>query len=66
MSILSEKYKVPEPVIKSMIQDGVISCKWMGWEEVVKLHKEGKSVDDIAAHCNVTPRQVYLVLRKVK
>lgn len=66
MSILSDKYKIPEPTIKNMIQDGVISCAWVGWDEVVKLHKEGKSIDDIASACNVTRRQVFYVLRKVK
>lgn len=66
MSILSDKYKIPEPTIKNMIKDGVISCSWVGWEEVYKLHKEGKSVREIAAACNIGYRTVYDILNRVQ
>lgn len=66
MSILSEKYKVPEPVIKNMIRDGVISCSWSVYDEVVKMHAAGKSIDDIAFDTKMSTRNVRYILKKVK
>ncbi len=66
MSILSDKYGVPEKAIKNMIKDGVISCSWETYDEVVRMKKEGKSVDDIAAQINTSRRNIYLILAKVK
>lgn len=66
MSRLSEKYKVPEPTIKNMIQDGVIACSWELREEVAKLHAEHKSIDDISASCRISRRRVFQILREVK
>lgn len=66
MSILSDKYNVPQSVIKNMMQDGVISCSWATWEEVYRLHKEGKSVGDIAHECRIAYRTVHHILKKFK
>lgn len=66
MSILSDKYKVPEPVIKNMIRDGVISCSWSVYDEVVKMHSAGKSIDDIAFDTKMSTRNVRYILKKVK
>ena len=64
MSILSDKYKVPEATIKNMIQDGLIPCTWMRYEEVFKLKSEGKSITEIADLTNMTERNVRYILRK--
>lgn len=63
MSILSDKYKVPEPVIKNMIQDGVISTKWIGRDEVFKLHGQGKSVQEISDATHMSIRHIYRILK---
>lgn len=66
MSILSEKYKVPESTIKNMIDDGVISCSWNTYDEIIKLKREGKSPDEIADATHVSKRYVYSILNRVK
>lgn len=66
MSILSDKYGVPEPAIRNMIKDGVISCSWATYEEVANLRKQGKTVDEIAIHFQVSRRHIYNILNKVK
>lgn len=66
MSLLSDKYKIPEPTIKNMIADGVIPCSWIGYEDVFRLHKEGKSIADIAVECKIAYRTVHHILRKFR
>jgi hypothetical protein len=66
MSILSDKYKIPEPTIKNMIKDGVISCKYVGWEQVLQLHTQGKTVDEISDECNIATRTVRHILQKFR
>lgn len=66
MSILSDKYKVPEPVIKNMIRDGVISGTWSTFDEVNKLHSEGKSTAEIADATKISIRYVQKILARTK
>lgn len=66
MSILSDKYKIPEPVIKNMIKDGVISCSWSTYEEVHRLHAEGKPTAEIADSVNISISYVHKILRRTK
>lgn len=66
MSILSDKYGVPEKAIKNMIKDGVIAYSWNTVEEAARLKREGKSIDDIAFELNMSPRNVLYLLAKVK
>lgn len=63
MSFLSDKYKVPPETVKKMTRDGIISCAWVGREEVYRLWKEGKSVIDISVSINKSESYVYDVLR---
>lgn len=66
MSILSDKYGVPEPVIKNMIRDGVISCSWSTYDEVARLHAEGKSTFEISLQTNMSQRNVQSILSRLK
>lgn len=66
MSILSDKYKIPEPTIKNMIKDGVISCSWSLYEDVRRMRNEGKPVDEIAFSLNISVRYVYKILNCTK
>lgn len=66
MSILSDKYKIPEPTIKNMIKDGVISCSWETFEEVNRLHAEGKSSAEIADATRISIRYVQKILARTK
>lgn len=67
---LSNKYNIPEETLKKMYRDGVISCKWEGYEEVYNNFKtrssSGKSKNDIymdiAAEKNISPRTVRLMV----
>lgn len=65
MSILANKYNIPEETVKQMIKDGVVSCSWPTYDEIMKLRSMGKSAMDIAAILNITERQVYKVIKKV-
>lgn len=64
MSMLSEKYKVPEATIKNMIQDGVISCSWSAYEEVHQLHKQGKSNIEISDITKMSERHIRRILNR--
>lgn len=66
MSILSDKYGVPEPAIKNMIRDGVISCSWETYEEVIKLHREGKSTAEISDTTRISIRYVQKIIARTK
>lgn len=66
MSILSDKYKIPEMVVKSMIKDGVISCSWALYDDVRRLKREGKSVAEIADTLNISLRYVYKIINCTK
>lgn len=37
---LSKKYAISETTIKAMVKDGVISCSWIGREEVYSKFKD--------------------------
>lgn len=66
MSYLSNKYKIPEETVKSMTEDGIISCKWSGYETVHKLRSEGKSIDDISFETGYSQRNILYILSKCK
>lgn len=66
MSVLSNKYNIPEETVSKMIKDGVISCSWSTYDEVTAMRKNGKSVDEIASTFGVSRRHIYNILGKVK
>jgi hypothetical protein len=66
MSILSDKYKIPEPVIKNMISDGVIASHWSTYDEVNRLHKEGKTTTEISDITKMSVRYVQKILARTK
>lgn len=66
MSYLSEKFDIPEGTVKKMMSNGVISCTWAGYEEVIKLHKEGRSIGDIAIETGRSKGGVHWILQKYK
>lgn len=39
MSILSEKYGIPEEKIKMLVKDGYINCSALQYEEIVYYYK---------------------------
>lgn len=66
MSFLSDKYNLPQETVKKMISGGVISCCWVGYEEVYKLWKEGKSMSDIALTTGRSKSSVFLIIQRFK
>jgi predicted DNA-binding protein YlxM (UPF0122 family) len=66
MSYLSEKFNVPETTIKNMIRSGVISCTWEGYEEVISLYKQGKSLSEIAIETNRSKTSVHGIIQRFK
>ncbi len=66
MSILSEKYNIPEDTIKKMIKDGVVSCSWNVYDTIARMRKEGKSWDDVAFETGMTVRNCHYILEKGK
>lgn len=66
MSVLSEKYNIPPETVNKMIKDGVISCSWETYDEVIKLHREGKCTADIAEIVRVSQRHVQAILKRAK
>lgn len=66
MSILSNKYNIPEETVKKMIQDGVVSCSWPGYEEVYSLWKAGEKIDDIVFKTGKSRRTVYDIIKRLK
>lgn len=73
MSILSNKYGVPEDTVKKMIRDGVIACSWSKYEEVYtayqKLKNSGspkyKIYMDISIELGVSERTVKDIVLKM-
>lgn len=66
MSYLPEKYNVPPETIQNMMKDGVISCKWEGYETVTKMRSEGRSIDDIIYETGYSRRTVFEILKVCK
>lgn len=66
MSILSQKYNIPQDTVKKMIKDGVISCSWENYEQVFRLKNEGKTVAEISMTTHMTERNVHYILKKCK
>lgn len=64
MSELSKKYNIPPETVNKMIKDGIISCSWVGHEEVYKMWQNGKSVTEISDFTNMTTRNVHYILNK--
>lgn len=64
MSILSQKYNIPQDTVKKMIKDGVISCSWYSYDQVFKLWNEGKTIPDIAVETHMSERNVRYILKK--
>jgi len=73
MSVLSNKYGVPEPTIKKMINDGVISCSWTKYDEVYDLYQKLKKTGvtkykmymDISIELNINERTVKDIILKL-
>lgn len=66
MSELAKKYNIPAEAISKMIKDGVISCSWPNYEEVYKLHTQGKSSTEISDITHMTTRNVRYIISKFK
>lgn len=66
MSFLSDKYNLPPDTVKKMINGGVISCAWVGYEEVYKLWKEGKTLLDISIATGRSTSSVFYIVQKFK
>lgn len=66
MSILSEKYNIPEDTIKRMMKEGVISCSWNVCDEINKMRTEGKSWDDVAFKTGMSIRNCQYIIKKAK
>lgn len=56
MSIINERYGVPEETVKKMMKDGVISCCWNTYDQIVRLRKDGKTWDEVGFELNMTGR----------
>lgn len=66
MSILSNKYNIPEETVKKMIQDGVISCSWPGYEEVYNLWKSGEKIDEICFKTGKARSTIFEIIKRFK
>lgn len=66
MSYLSEKFNIPQETVKSLIKNGIISCSWEGYEEVYDLHKQGKSIGEIAIITGRCKTGVHTIIQKYK
>jgi hypothetical protein len=66
MSFLSDKFNIPQETVKSMMRSGVISCSWEGYDEVIELHRNGKSMREIAVITNRSTTRVYQIISVYK
>ena len=66
MSILSQKYNIPEDTVKRMIRDGVVSCSWDICDHIKKMRSEGKSWDEVAFDTGMSIRNCQYILQKAK
>lgn len=66
MSILSDKYGLPEETVKKMMRDGVISCSWDTYDQIAKLKREGKTWDEIAFETGMSIRNAQYIYSRVK
>lgn len=64
MSILSNKYNIPEDIVKQMIKDGDATASFTMWDRIVDLHKQGKSTLDISEMVGISQRRVQGVIKK--
>lgn len=66
MSILSEKYNIPEDTIKRMMKEGVISCSWDVCDTIKKMREQGKSWDEVSFQTGMSIRNAQIILKKAK
>jgi Mor family transcriptional regulator len=66
MSLLSNKYNIPETTVKQMIKDGLFYSKVVMKEDIDRLLSEGKKVPEIAAIFNCDKAYIYRILRETK
>lgn len=66
MSVLSNKYNIPQETVDKMIKDGVISCSWPNYEQVYELFKKGMSTSEISFHTGMSQRNVRYVIARLK
>lgn len=73
MSELSRKYGISEEAIKKMIADGVISCTWAKYEEVISTYRNLsgtysglKLVDEVSERTKVPERTIYTIIAKFR
>ncbi len=61
MSILSQKYNIPEEAVVKMIKDGVISCSWDVAADIKKMREEGKSWDEVSFQTKMSIRNAQIL-----
>jgi hypothetical protein len=69
---LSDKYGIPEEKIKLLIKDGIISCSYSKYEEVVYIYKRNitngmsnpDAISNAADSVKLSERQVYRIIHK--
>lgn len=74
MNNLSNKYNIPADKLKKLVQDGVISCSWAGWEEIYDHYKKqlsitgtrGSAVNVTAINKNVSEKTVYQIIHRIE
>lgn len=66
MSILSDKYNIPEEAVKKMMKDGVISCSWDVCDTIKKMRDSGKSWDDVSFATGMSIRNCQYIIKKAK
>jgi hypothetical protein len=74
MSILSEKYGIPEEKIKLLIKDGWISCSVPQYEEVIVYYKSEiskgvparQAIVNTSEKTGMSDRNVYYIIHKFK
>lgn len=55
---LSDKYNIPRETITKMVNDGVISCSWPGYEEIYYHYKRNLATSKSKTEAiNVTAAQ---------
>lgn len=64
MSYFSDKIGLSDEKCKDLIKKGVISCKWVGYENVIKLHKSGACIDDIIHQTGYKRTAIFKIIRE--
>lgn len=74
MNNLSNKYNIPADKLKKLVQDGVISCSWTGWEEAYDQYKKqlsitgskSEAVNITAINTGRTEKNVYEIIHRIE